>query len=135
LNNQNATNITNSSNLNTSNNVLLTSPFKNKIISNHKHTNSKPIEEILKNTLKLMEEKKEENSEKENDKERLKDSEKIICNIQEINSQLKNVKSRTHKLLNMYSEMVTKKSKNYNTQPSSNTFTSLNTNANTNSNY
>jgi hypothetical protein len=82
-----------------------------------------------------MEEKKEENSEKENDKERLKDSEKIICNIQEINSQLKNVKSRTHKLLNMYSEMVTKKSKNYNTQPSSNTFTSLNTNANTNSNY
>ncbi len=96
LNVNNYTTVINQSNSNTSITNNLTSPFKTIFNpTTHKQTNSKPLEEILKSTIKLI----DNNTKKE----------MVGVSSNEINEQLKNIKSRTVKVLNLYSEIILKK--------------------------
>ena len=66
------------------------------ICSPVKPKDSRPIEEILKTTIKLI------------DKNKIKEetSSKILTNSKDINENLKMLKARTQKILNNYSEMI-----------------------------
>jgi len=73
---------------------------KNLIKSNS--SNSKPLEEILKSTIKLID--NSENYEKTN----VKSNNETNCNKILIDN-LKNIKNRTHKILNLYTDLMNKK--------------------------
>jgi hypothetical protein len=79
-----------------SSNSNLATPFKPKTINKNKDV--KPIEEILKTTVKLI------------DNNKLKENNMKICTSnKELSENLKTLKTRTHKIMNSYSEFLAKK--------------------------